>query len=266
MSSALRYEWHRIASLRATWILTVVSVAVSAVVSVLTVALLNSDLANQITNDPNGAGGFDDPALQTGPTDLMNLTMTDAVSMSVNNFVVWILLATVAAQAFGQEYRHGTIRLTLSLFPKRFDIFFAKIIMCVVVVALAFLACILVSMGIVAAFAENVGAADPAETIAFLARALLFIGGFVLYAMMITAITRILALGVVIPLLLATVVESLAVLILSQWIDGIDKFMPFMAAQRFTNGIDMAANGAVFFGLAAVLTLIAAFLFSRRDA
>ena len=68
-----------------------------------------------------------------------DLSLSSSVGSATTNLIVLVLLGTLAAQAFGQEYRNGTIRLTLTEFPKRTPIFVAKVIVCCAVVIVSFL-------------------------------------------------------------------------------------------------------------------------------
>ena len=78
---------------------------------------------------------------------LTNLTVESDWSSSMEAYVanaytfLSVLFITIPfAQAFGHEYRDGTMRLTLSLFPNRRDVFAAKILVPAVIAVVAALA------------------------------------------------------------------------------------------------------------------------------
>src|SRR5215467_3731980 len=93
MIAALGYEWRRITSTRSMWILSGLLVALG--LAYLLVIVGGTGVgADSVLTSPASLGGF--------------------------------LTAALGAQAIGQEYRFGTIRSTLTLFPRRPQIFAAK--------------------------------------------------------------------------------------------------------------------------------------------
>lgn len=253
MLGSLRYEWRRITSIRSTWIL----LASSIVVAIL-FALLFVFVFDQSTADPSITGG--------GPP-LESISLSSVISQSAANFIGLIILGTLAAQAFGQEYRHGTIRLTLTAFPKRANVFISKVLICCLFITVGFLISLALAALIVTRrsdlFASDLSAAGMSE---FFARQWLYLMGFVLIVFAVTVLTRILALGVIIPLIIAVVLEPLVGALLAGPAPWLVKALPFIAGQNFANGDEMIRNGLVF--LAWVVALIAAgfAVFKVRDA
>ena len=97
MKSALVFEWRRLWSVRATWIMLLVFVSANTFFGIFPLF----------------------SARQEGMQSWIGLYNTPA------NFLSLVLISVVAAQVFGHEYRYGTIRLTLTEFPKREVVLFA---------------------------------------------------------------------------------------------------------------------------------------------
>ncbi|MFZ1671704.1 MAG: ABC transporter permease subunit [Candidatus Nanopelagicales bacterium] len=253
MVGVLRYEWRRISSIRSTWILLALSIVFSA------------GLAALVTVGLNAANSVSDSDSTVEPAGL--LSMGGALSTATTNFVVLVLLGTVAAQAFGQEYRQGTIRLTLTAFPRRMPVFVGKVVVCCLWITAAFVLSLVVSALI---FWPQTGIiAHPDSTVsfaAFILRAWLFLMGFCLVVFAVTVLTRILALGVIIPLLLAVVVENLITGLAGSWLPWIGKVLPFTSGNNFVAGEDMVRNGLVYLAWVAVLVAAALVVFERKDA
>ena len=101
---------------------------------------------------------------------------------------------------------------------------------------------------------------------AYIVRTCIYLIGFCLIVFAITVITRILALGVIIPLVFAAVVETLLGTLLSGFAPWISKVLPFTSGTEFVAGTDMVRNGLVFGAWVAVLTIAGYLVFERRDA
>lgn len=93
MSELLRFEWRRMRSLRGTWLLLALPVGFA----------LLADLAV-------GLGRLGDRLDAEGV--VFNAVQRDLV-------VRWLAAAAVGAQAFGHDFRYGTIRPSLLAFPRR---------------------------------------------------------------------------------------------------------------------------------------------------
>ncbi len=249
MTGALRYEWRRISSIRSTWILLGCAIVLSAAFALL-FGLGVSSAAESVDND----------GLQRLGTPLV-----DVVSLSTTNLIVLVLLGTLAAQAFGQEYRHGTIRLTLTEFPKRTPVFVAKMVVCCALELAAFAVATLIAFVILQGNSQLVsdGAASFLE---YFLRACLYLVGFCLIVFAITVLTRVLALGVIIPLAFAAVAEPLLIVLVGNYVSWISDVLPFTSGLAFVAGTDMLRNGAVFGAWVVVLTGAAYALFEKRDA
>ena len=128
MTAALHYEWVRISTVRSTRILLVVLLVVSAGLGWL--VAVPHYLAYDETGNPIG------PAV-------VNWWKAFGMPLSLTA----VLTSVVAAQAIGQEYRFGVIRLTLTAFPRRPQILAAKLIVvagaCVVFTLVSYLGSLL---------------------------------------------------------------------------------------------------------------------------
>ena len=257
MNAALRYEVRRITSIRSTWILLATAILLAAALSTIVSLVLSS-------NGPN------------------NEALGPIITAVAANFLVWVALGTVAAQTFGQEYRHGTMRLTLTIFPRRSQVFFAKAIVCCVFITAAFLIIYLLSAGILLAGGGIGSPESTVEFIAFVARSWFYLMGFCLIVFGVTLLTRSLALGIVIPLLVAVVLEGIIVPLIIGLTSGgftedgppkatgitewISNGLPFTAGGQSAVGDDLLRNGLVYLVWIIVVTGAGLVVFQRRDA
>ena len=248
MKSALVFEWRRLWSVRATWIMLLVFVSVNSFLGVFPLFLARTQ----------------------GMQSWLGLYNTPA------NFLSLVLISVVAAQVFGHEYRYGTIRLTLTEFPKREVVLLAKSMILLFFTTLAvFLSWS--ALGLFAQFAPagTISADSPGFTFspnqpADLWKVLLYVIAYVFIAMSIVAITRNLAVGIVLPLLMSTVVEGLLSIlneIAKQRFDWLIDVLPFENANDWIGDGGMYASpGLTFAAWVVGLYLVAAVLFFRRDA
>ena len=248
MINALIFEWRRLWSIRATWIMLFVFLLVNSAFGIL--PLYFADMPGM----QSWQGLYNTPA----------------------NFLSLVILSVVAAQVFGHEYRYGTIRLTLTEFPKREVVMLAKTLMLFFFTTFAIFLSWAV-LGALGSFApegtlssDSVGFAmgpyDPAE----LWKIYLYILAYVFISMSLVAITRNLALGIVLPLLMSTVIEGLLIL-LNQFaknrFDWLIKRLPFENATDWIgNTGTYVSPGLTFAAWIVGLYLIATLLFFKRDA
>jgi ABC-2 type transport system permease protein len=268
VTAALRYEWVRITTVRSTRICMVLAVLFGVGIGYLVSnpTYSNFDDAGMPVGDPTvdwyGAFGF--PLLLTV-----------------------VLASIVSAQAIGQEYRFGLIRLTLTAFPQRGRILLAK----VTVVALA---CVVVALLSYAGSWIGVavhgypippdGVSAPDAT--FLVRGAVFVVLWGLSAFALAGITRQTAIGIAVPLVSGFIVEQILGAVLTGRADWLVKILPWSTAQRWAQapisgdpeaGGGGAAFGAVdipvgwnavviFTGWVVVLMVVQVVSFLRRDA
>lgn len=108
MRNAIAYEWRRAVSLRSTWTLLATAVGVAGFFSWVMYK----------TYDSSGP----DAVVSTIPfTSLVN-------NINGPYLMVAVIMAVFAAMAWGHEYRYGVARLTFASFPRRFEVFGAKLV------------------------------------------------------------------------------------------------------------------------------------------
>lgn len=250
MSGPLRYEWVRISTVRSTWALAVLAVLVPA-----GFALLVAWLAQMATSGGRPGG---DSGGESGLAAFLPLAAA--------------ILCTIGAAAFGQEYRHGLIRITLSIFPRRSPVFAAKLVMVTLVAALT--AIVAIGVIVVAEYlGGRIASASPSWSTDVLGSlgilGVLYVVIFVLIAFAITALTRNQPLGIIAPIVLAVLVEPIVgIIALAQnwtWIDWVLPFSGGQAALAVT-GPEAWGHMAVFGAWFVVLAVPAWLLFLRRDA
>jgi ABC-2 type transport system permease protein len=104
MRDALQYEWVRLKTLRSTWWLTGLTLALSGTLGLFALGLRNKPVSVVDYGDilTGGQGTFD--------------------------FLLQVLLGMIGVFAIGHEYRYGTMRPTLSAIPRRSRLMAAKVI------------------------------------------------------------------------------------------------------------------------------------------
>jgi ABC-2 type transport system permease protein len=204
-------------------------------------------------------------------------TQTWAGLYSTNaNFLCLVMLSVVASQFFGHEYRYGTIRLTLTEFPKRERVVFAKTIVLAVYVTIStFLGwAVLGVVGFIAPEGSiategpglNINGGEASE----LWQVLVFGFAYCLIAMSLTMITRNLALGIVLPLLMFSVIEGLIQLfanLANGNMDWIVDILPFANGSAWLTNLPDSSNAGLIFSTWVVgVYLIGSAMFFKRDA
>ena len=249
MSGPLRYEWVRITTVRSTWVLIALGALVPAGLVLFVTWLVNT---------AGDAAGGPPEGTTTGFAGFLSL--------------VAAVLCTIGAASFGQEYRHGLIRITLSTYPKRLPVFLAKAIMVAVFIAVAAviaIACIVLSEALGAMLAGKGLIWDDAALGTPGLLAVLYVVIFVLMAFAISALTRNQPVGIIVPIVLAVLVEPIVstVAYVQDW-TWIDWVLPFTGATAAVGAEGAEAWGhiGVFFLWFLVLAIPALVLFQRRDA
>ena len=249
MISNLVYEWRRLWSVRATWIMTFVYLVITGLLGAGPLFL--------------GDGSF-------GTQTWKGLYSTNA------NFLCLVMLYVVASQFFGHEYRYGTIRLTLTEFPKRERVVVAKTVVLAVYVTIATALgwAVLGAVGSIAPEGSigtegpglNINGGDPSE----LWQVLAFSFAYCLIAMSLTMITRNLALGIVLPLLLSAVIEGLIQLfagLANGKMDWLVDILPFANGSAWLINLpDQPNAGLIFAAWVIGGYAIGSAMFFKRDA
>ena len=257
MTGVLRYEGLRLRTVRSTWVLIAMGIILPVALTFFVAWSTAGFLIEGQETGPGGPGseGFA-PAGLSGATGLL----------------LGSLLVTLGAAAFGQEYRHGLIRITLAAFPHRNRVFLGKTIMVVFAVVITTVIAI-----ILIAIANNIGltlggasaSTDILGSVGVQLRALLVVLFFVLMAFAITALTRNQPLGILVPIIAAAVVEPIITVIASlqdwTWISWV---LPFNGALAAVGTSGAEAWGHLGVALAWLLALLipAWVIFNRRDA
>lgn len=247
MITALIYEWRRLWSVRATWIVSALYL---------------------------GAVAF----LGAGPIFLVqekNIQSWDGLYGTPSIVIVLVILSVVAAQSFGHEYRYGLIRLTLSEFPVREKVLFAKtaitILYCSIMLILAW-----AELGLIGLIAgDRVSASAQGFSIGgahipTLLEIWLWTISYCLISFSISLLTRNLALGIVLPLLMVTLIEPLLGVInqfAKNRIDWIVNNLPMANANHWLqqDGVNPSA-GLIFTAWVIGIYLLASARFAFKDA
>jgi ABC-2 type transport system permease protein len=245
MTELLVFEWRRMRSLGATWVLVglVVGFALLADVAV-------------------GLGKFHQPVDAEGVAFLV--VQRDLI-------IRWLVAAAIGAQAFGHEFRYGTIRPTLLAFPRRGQLLAGKVIATSLLSAAAALAASAVSIALVLVLTtwDRSVFADP-RLWRSITLGILTAGLVAALAVGLAALTRSSGLPIVVIVLWAGVVEPLAVVGLG---GGAARVLPFLSLVQLTASSpvsqDLGAPGPlvwVVFPLCLVATLATALLvLTKRD-
>ncbi|GIG62059.1 hypothetical protein Lfu02_64310 [Longispora fulva] len=242
MTSALRYEWRRITSVPGTWIIGALVVLVAAGLQTLFVSIGDAD-----------------------PVPARNLAAGLVTPLSIGGF----LFAAFGAQALGQEYRFGTIRSTLTLFPRRPTVFAAKLAVTALVTVAVLVLAAVVCVAVVGAAGWRLGfdGTGGGGVGGLAVRVVLVALGWLAWGFGIAGISRNTALGIVLPLVVAFVVETPLTVVLGEKAPWLVDLFPFgNAGQALTMAGD--AWGALgIFGLWSLVVAGLAYLsFTYRDA
>ncbi len=263
---ALRYEWIRLRSIRATWLLVLAAVVSAGLVAWIVAReiirgeefLSEPETVVSLLSGSSGVGPLSFPALFVG---------------------------LIGVAALGTEYRHGLMQTTLSAIPRRGVLLTAKLLVLAVFAGLT----ATLSMG--AAYAVGRAEIGPGLSTSLLTagdteRAL---GGFIalvvltsLLGVALGALLRSASAAAVVLVALPALIEPLAIWALtgpnSATGEDIAAHLPFTAGAQMVNlpggdgpGFDLVALGAMAGGLtflAFVLatTFVSSAAFARRDA
>ncbi|MBA2739719.1 MAG: ABC transporter permease [Actinomycetota bacterium] len=267
MTAALRYEWRRLLTLRSTYWLIAVSVVIAATLSSLIAwGFSGLDIASE-------GAGF-----------VLAAIATQGAGAGFAPLLIAYVMSIFGILTFGHEYRHGMIRATLTAVPSRLAVFAAKALLTAAVAGGTALLC--TALGLVAArifFADMAMAGD--DLVQILLGVTLYTAMFALVGLALAAIFRNQVVAIVAVLLFPLIGEAIIrlVLIIPDAFNDIQDaagYLPFDAGAQMFTFLDLnqalqifgfqpqgPVGGGVTFGVfTAVLLLIAALLFVRRDA
>lgn len=237
MSPLLTYEWRRARSIRTTW--------VTGLATILSVAALAWLVAESVAPEQSA-------------------TATDLVLTSViGNPLVIVLVASLGSMAFGHEYRYGTIRVTLTAFPRRTGVFLAKLATTVVLVLLVVAAA--VAAGYAAVQVSGAPVRDGADWAGLFWQSAVYTVSMALVAFGLTVVTRSHPLGIVGPLLI-TVLEAVLVAVAEPRFATLGDWLPLSAMSSWLAGVDPGRSAAVWAVWVVALLVAGLLLFKRRDA
>lgn len=239
MTRNLLFEWRRASTIRSTWGFPLMGIAMLIALGIIGTALAGS----------------------AGDTESQTLTGL----LAATTFPLGIVVITViCAQAFGHDYRDGTMRLVLSEFPGRGRVFWSKMLVPMVIVGAAIVVAevllVLINLVILRYPTGDVG-----QVAALAARSVILTMWWGLVIGAITALMRNLAGGIVVAIVAGMIGESLLLSIVAPKWEGIIYLAPF------TNALQWAGSGALKPGLTALVWMVALvgaalWLFRKRDA
>jgi len=235
----LNYEWRRARSIRTTWITSFFLIASVAGFAYLT-------------------------TLATGDPEVDALPLTDLIGQSIAvNPIALVLLASLGAMAFGHEYRYGTIRLTLTAFPRRTGVFVAKLVMTILLTLSVLAVAAAVAYGVLVLVQADTGGGLSWTDLAWQTAVFgMTLSGL---AFCLTVITRNHPLGIIGPLLLS-ILESVLIAILGERFRWLPEVLPLTSMQSWFYGEDVARSAAVWSAWMLGLLVFGFVLLKRRDA
>lgn len=261
MGAALRYELVRVTTIRSTRIMAVLS---------LLMGLGLGWLASQPSVQFDDAGNELDIVF---PVQYWQ-------AFSVPLLLVAVLASVVGAQALGQEYRFGLVRLTLTAFPRRGQVLTAKVL--VVVAASAVFTLVSYAGSFLAVLLRQQplppdGMPIPDST--FLLRGVVFVVLWALSALAIAGLTRQTALGIAVPIVSGLIVEQILAALLRERAGWLVDALPWSSAARW-DAVPLTSDGGplldqppvawaaigVFAVWVVVLLALEVVAFLRRDA
>jgi ABC-2 type transport system permease protein len=278
MRGALAQEWVRLRTIRSTWLLSAGSLAVTVLAAVAYALTAGSTTAGRTAagSGPAASGVLGDQA-------------AFAQVLSAAAQLTPLLMGLLGVFAFGHEYRHGTIRPTLTTVPRRPAVAVAKLLITTLWAAAVAMVCVGASAVVLVVlrggrFAAGVGFDDwPTQRVALgtalyvILIALLGLGFGWLFRNIPAAVSLLFVLPLVVEPILRAVLSIKAL----HSIAGIGRYLPFGAGGQlyaystrvdprvpaaFRNDLSPLAGGLTLAAVTAVLLVVAYVLFQRRDA
>lgn len=237
----LTYEWRRAKSIRTTWITSFFVVA-----SVAAFAWLGTVATTDIDGNP------------------IQISLTDLIQGAViGNPIALVLLASLGAMAFGHEYRYGTIRLTLTAFPKRTGVFFTKLFMTLLIAMLVMVLSVVAAYAVLVLLGDTAGGGLSWAGLAW--QVAVYASTLAVLAFCLTVITRNHPLGIIGPVLLS-ILESALIAILGGRFAWLPDVLPFASLQAWFDGEEVARAAGVWAAWMLGFLIIGFVLLKRRDA
>lgn len=278
MRGALAQEWMRLRTIRSTWFLSLGSLTVTMLAAVAYALTASSTTAGRTGPAAGAAAGS-----VLGDQEAFAQVLSAAAQLTP------LLMGLLGVFAFGHEYRHGTIRPTLTTVPRRGAVAVAKVVVTTLWAAAVAIVCVAASAGVAVAlrggrFAAGVGFDDwPTQRVAL---------GTALYVVLIALlglsfgwlfrnIPAAVSLLFVLPLVAEPIIRAVLSIKALHAIAGIGPYLPFGAGGQmyaystridprvpaaFRNDLSPLAGGLTLTAVTAVLLVAAYLLFARRDA
>lgn len=276
MIGALKYEWVRISSIRSSYWMSGLAIALSAGIAFILCLVVNA---------ANSAGDLGELA---GRSTYSTWIVTSGASGPAMPVLAAVFFAVMGCMAMGHEYRYGTNKATLTALPDRVGVLAAKSLVLSGWVAATALLILLLNAAIAWLFVDGMSLdGDSLRPLLFF---ILYCVGFGLAGLMLSALTRNQVGSIVAVLVWPLVLEPIVFAILrATALSGSDigigklaNLLPASAGRRtmfrpfelFAN-LDVSsettiwglgASTAVFWSGIAILVAIGGTLFLRRDA
>ncbi len=118
MTSALKYEWTRLTTLRSTWWISGGSILVGVGFTFFVAMVIQLNTPVELVGSPD----------EDYSRFILDAAMTQFSNVDPSFYLLAYVVAILGVLAWGHEYRHGMIRATLTAVPNRTAIFAAKLI------------------------------------------------------------------------------------------------------------------------------------------
>ncbi|MFH8404046.1 ABC transporter permease [Streptomyces sp. NPDC018019] len=264
MSTALAYEWLRLRTLRSTWWAAATTLIVTALLALAFGALIKDMSANRGQAVPG--------------SELLVIMLTKSPLTPV-------IAGVLGVFAMGHEYRYGTIRTTLALFPDRSITYCAKTASIAAFSALLALVNLVVAWAVALPLLAGESLEGLSATLLFrvhIGQVLLTVGwglSGVALGTLIRSRTTALALLLAFPFVAEPMLRAVLANSGQAVLEHAAMFLPFTAGGAMTSAADVdttlldngthlgpLAGGAVFLALITIETAAAVTVFRRRDA
>jgi len=241
VNRVLNYELIRARTLKSTFIFPLIGIALSWVAAYFATS-----------NDGFNLSSEGQPTI---------ITLAQVINNSFTPLSIFFITIPFA-QAFGHEYRDGTMRLTLSAYPIRIKVFVAKILVPTAISVIA------VTIAMLAIRVIYVARLSLGSTELGIETSLRHLGFTILWGLIVAAIvifTRNMAAGIAGVVVWAAILENLVLGLFSTKWEKIGDYLPLLQGMNWTqNGASRSL--AVIAIATALLVVLAGTKFLKRDA
>jgi len=241
MNRIIKYEIIRARTLKSTWIFPFIGIALSWVAAYF--ATSNDGVVFSSEGPP------------------VYFTLPQIINSSFTPLSIFFITIPFA-QAFGHEYRDGTMRLTLSAYPIRIKVFIAKItvptVISVFAVLIAMLGIRVIYVARVALDSAELGTETSLRHLAFTILWGLIVAAIVIF-------TRNMAAGIAGVVVWAAILENLVVGLFSSKWEKVGDYLPLLQGMSWTQNGE-SRSLAVIAITTALLVVLSGTKFLKRDA